>query len=112
MNAPIEYAEWFPADAKTFVSALLTRDSAARPTADQMKEYAWFDPIDWTKLAMKGLKPPFNPAVKDAQDLSEMREELLAEKATEEWLGKDPSEPEMDSSVKVRNIQNSELKYR
>lgn len=37
LRAPVEYPDWFTADAASFVSSLLNRDPAARPTPHQMK---------------------------------------------------------------------------
>jgi hypothetical protein len=37
LGAPIEYADWFSADARDFVSKLLNRDPKTRPGPTQMK---------------------------------------------------------------------------
>ena len=46
---------------------------------DEIKNHQFFADIDWEKLYMKQLTPPFIPGVTDNDDVSNVDPEFLAE---------------------------------
>lgn len=60
-------------EAKSLLQGLLERDSTKRlgssiEDAMELKRHPWFAKIDWKKLMLKELDPPFKPFVSGPED--------------------------------------------
>lgn len=71
----IDFPRHFDVRAKDLIKRLLTQDRAKRygclkNGADDIKKHKWYKGMDWTQLYNRQVKPPFEPAVKSADDTS------------------------------------------
>lgn len=71
----IDFPRHFDVRAKDLIKRLLTQDRAKRygclkNGADDIKKHKWYKGMDWTLLYNRQVKPPFEPAVKSADDTS------------------------------------------
>ncbi|TNV78858.1 hypothetical protein FGO68_gene7118 [Halteria grandinella] len=69
----IEMKAFFSVEAKSLLQGLLERDPAKRlgsteEDANELKRHPWFAKIDWQKLMLKQLEPPFKPFVSGPED--------------------------------------------
>jgi serine/threonine protein kinase len=55
---------------KDFISRLLTKDPAERPTFDDLKSHPFFEGFDWEKVIRRQYRPHFIPPVVDPLNLS------------------------------------------
>jgi serum/glucocorticoid-regulated kinase 2 len=74
LQDPLRFPDEMPADARSILTGLLTRDPAQRlgsNGADEIKRHPFFaKAIDWRKLWAKKIQPPFKPSVESAIDTS------------------------------------------
>ena len=90
----IEFPDWISPDAKDFISKLLDVDDKVRlGTGKQgvrnIKKHPFFASIDWSKLEVKQVEPPFKPEKPETEDdvvpYSDL-EALLTEHGKGSWM--------------------------
>jgi serine/threonine protein kinase len=54
----LKLPKYLSAEAKKFLSKILSKDPRKRPTLDQIKKDPFFADLDWSKLAKRDLVPP------------------------------------------------------
>lgn len=89
-------------DGKQFVKGLLNRNPkhrlGAQRDTEELKEHAFFGPIDWHKLALKQVEPPFKPSVESDESVANFDTEFTNADLTQmgvpldEFDEDDPSE--------------------
>jgi serum/glucocorticoid-regulated kinase 2 len=80
----------FPDDmsdsASSLLSGLLNRDPNARlgnKGTDEIKNHQFFKSIDWNKLMVKAVQPPFKPSVQNVYDTTNFDDEFTSEQPVE-----------------------------
>ncbi|KAG2200140.1 hypothetical protein INT47_012421 [Mucor saturninus] len=80
----------FPDDmsdsASSLLSGLLNRDPNARlgnKGTDEIKNHVFFKSIDWNKLMVKAVQPPFKPSVQNVYDTTNFDDEFTSEQPVE-----------------------------
>ena len=67
LHDPLRFGDEVGSDARSLLTALLTRDPAQRlgvNGAEEIKRHPFFAKhIDWQKLLAKKIQPPFKPSV-------------------------------------------------
>jgi len=83
MTAPLNIPSFFTPEAKNIVERLLDRSPVTR-LADppQVKAHPFFRTIDWEKLFLKEITPPFIPPVKNAESTAMVDKSFLDEPVT------------------------------
>jgi len=80
MSATLNLPSFFSTDAKDLVERLLDRSPETRLSDPaQVKAHPWFKSIDWEKLVVKEINPPFLPRVKDAASTEMVDKAFLKE---------------------------------
>ncbi|KAF0538295.1 AGC/AKT protein kinase [Gigaspora margarita] len=78
----LRFPDEVSSEARSLLTGLLTRDPNHRlgnNGAQEIKEHAFFSAIDWKKLILKKVQPPFKPSVESAIDTSNFDEEFTSE---------------------------------
>jgi serum/glucocorticoid-regulated kinase 2 len=82
LNNPLVFSDVVGAEARSILTALLSRDPTKRlgvNGAEEIKKHPFFDKhIDFAKLMQKKIQPPFKPKVASAVVSSPMRTSYLA----------------------------------
>ena len=64
LHKPLRFGSLFQKHTIDLLSKLLDRSPDSRiKTAAEIKRHPWFKGLDWQKLALKKLQPPFNISV-------------------------------------------------
>ncbi|UMM44374.1 hypothetical protein L5515_019533 [Caenorhabditis briggsae] len=58
-------------EARDVIKGLITRAPLRRITIPDIKETAFFEPMDWEKLKARQIKPPFQPLLESNEDVSQ-----------------------------------------
>lgn len=81
LNAKVNFPKYFTEEAKSIISELLERDPTKRlMDPEKIKQHPFFRGIDWQRLYLKQIKPPFIPNVKGEGDISQIDPEFTSEK--------------------------------
>jgi len=85
VNSPVNFPKYVSADARDFISKLLTKDPTKR-FFDPVKiaAHPWFKGTDWKKLLAQEIIPPFVPKVSDEEDVSNIDPSFLKENLDED----------------------------
>ena len=67
-SAKLKMPTFLPADVMNIIKALLTRDQDKRLGAgpsgtEDIKKHKFFNPVNWSKIEVRGVTPPFRPTV-------------------------------------------------
>ena len=78
----------FGSDARDLLTGLLQKSPELRLGSSErdgaeLREHAWFAPIDWAKLEARELEPSFKPNVKSATDTSNFDDEFTSQPIAE-----------------------------
>ena len=78
----------FGSDARDLLTSLLQKSPELRLGSSErdgaeLREHAWFAPIDWAKLEARELEPSFKPNVKSATDTSNFDDEFTSQPIAE-----------------------------
>eukprot|EP01114_Cavostelium_apophysatum_P013099 TRINITY_DN3099_c0_g1_i1.p1 TRINITY_DN3099_c0_g1~~TRINITY_DN3099_c0_g1_i1.p1 ORF type:complete len:666 (+),score=145.51 TRINITY_DN3099_c0_g1_i1:24-2021(+) len=76
---PIDISKCTDKKACDLLEKLLVRDQKKRYTAKQIKKHPFFAEVDWDKLLLKKLKPPFTVTLKGDLDISNFQEDADAQ---------------------------------
>lgn len=84
LEKKIKMPNHFSKEAADFCSQLLIKIPSERigcraGGVAEIKNHPWFADIDWEKLYMKQIPPPYVPGVSEADDVSKIDPEFLAE---------------------------------
>ncbi|KAJ3613198.1 hypothetical protein NHX12_019450 [Muraenolepis orangiensis] len=89
LNEEIVYASWLSTEAVNILKALLTKAPAGRLGCVSLEggenavlHHAFFGPIDWEKLNLRELEPPFKPKIKTAEDVNNFDPDFTQEEPT------------------------------
>lgn len=90
----IEMKQFFSVEAKSLLQGLLERDSTKRlgssaEDAMELKRHPWFAKIDWQKLMLKQLDPPFKPYVSGPEDTRNI-DKMFTNEEPRETPGQNP----------------------
>jgi RAC serine/threonine-protein kinase len=81
LKAQVNFPRYFSDESKAIISELLEREPTKRLVEpEKIKQHIFFRGIDWQKLYLKQVKPPFIPDVKSIQDISQIDPEFTSEK--------------------------------
>ena len=72
LEKPIEIQEQFSDEIKSLLTGLLCNDPLYRLGAkghQEIKNHSFFNNIDWIKLSLLKVKPPFIPKIVDNEDV-------------------------------------------
>jgi len=80
MTQPLVFTDNVSEEARDILTDLLKRDLSARLVdPDKMKKYAFFRPIDWTKLLAREIEVPYIPPVLDKSDVNQIDQAFIGE---------------------------------
>jgi len=85
IRAKLTFPPYLSASAKSFLAGLLERNPKQRlgggdADADELKRHAFFEGLDWNKMARKEITPPFKPTVTQGDlDTTNIDDEFKAE---------------------------------
>ncbi|CAL8272902.1 unnamed protein product [Merluccius merluccius] len=89
LNEEIIYAAWLSTEAVNILKALLTKMAAHRLGCvlseggeNAVIHHAFFESIDWEKLNLRELEPPFKPKIKTAEDVNNFDPDFTQEEPT------------------------------
>ncbi|CAL8286870.1 unnamed protein product [Lota lota] len=89
LNEEIVYASWLSTEAVNILKALLTKTVARRLGCvgadggeNAVVQHAFFASIDWEKLNLRELEPPFKPKIKTTEDVNNFDPDFTQEEPT------------------------------
>lgn len=100
LHDPLRFPEDIDRNAKSLLVGLLDRDSRKRlgdKGPAEIKAHPFFSTIDWKKLALKKIRPPFKPSVESAVDTSNFDKEFTNEM---------PTDSVVDDAFLSQSVQN------
>lgn len=86
MNDTPHYPRWLPKEAASMLSLLFIRNPKERLgmpdcAAGPIRSQAFFKNIDWGKMELRQIDPPFKPKIKSDSDISNFDKDFTMEKA-------------------------------
>ncbi|KAG7275435.1 hypothetical protein CRUP_033168 [Coryphaenoides rupestris] len=89
LNEEIIYASWLSTEAVNILKALLTKSAthrlgcvASEGGENAVVHHAFFASINWEKLNLRELEPPFKPKIKTAEDVNNFDPDFTQEEPT------------------------------
>ncbi|KAF9511053.1 hypothetical protein BS47DRAFT_1347211 [Hydnum rufescens UP504] len=86
LHDPVHYPEDMSANAREIIAALLQKDPSRRlglSGAEEIRKCSFFTKIDWNKLLVKKIQPPWKPSVSGDSDVSNFDAEFTSEAAVD-----------------------------